>query len=191
MKPAFCGTAIVPWTSGRLTELGGSRHPPTDDAWFPSLALITLISQKHHSTEDGPARRPAIRQAAGVKMQSEGGMKQLLAIAFVLAACATIRAQQVYEPTDGVTLPTVVKSVKPQYTQEAMAQQIQGTALLECVVRADGSVEAVHIVESLDSMYGLDEQAMNALSQWQFRAGTRDGKAVAVHVKVEMSFTLK
>jgi len=118
-------------------------------------------------------------------------MKQLLAIAFVLATCATIRAQQVYEPSDGVTLPAVVKSVKPQYTQEAMAQRIQGTALLECVVRADGSVERVHIVESLDSMYGLDEQAMNALSQWQFRAGTRDGKAVAVHVKVEMSFTLK
>ena len=118
-------------------------------------------------------------------------MKQLIVIAFVLAASVMTGAQQVYQPGDDVTLPTVVKSVKPQYTQEAMAQRIEGTTLLECVVRVDGTVESVRVVESLDATYGLDEQAVNALSQWQFRPGVHDGKPVAVRVKVQMSFTLK
>lgn len=81
--------------------------------------------------------------------------------------------------------------VKPQYTQEALAARIEGTVWLEAVVLSDGTVGDVFVVRSLDSVLGLDRQAVTAMKQWEFKPGTKDGKAVAVRVEVEMTFTLK
>jgi hypothetical protein len=36
-----------------------------------------------------------------------------------------------------------------------------------------------------------DQGAINALKLWRFKPGTKEGKAVAVRVKVEMTLTLK
>jgi hypothetical protein len=49
----------------------------------------------------------------------------------------------------------------------------------------------VTVDESLDKVYGLDDQAVKAATQWTFRPGTKDGMAVAVRVHIEMRFTLK
>ena len=62
---------------------------------------------------------------------------------------------------------------------------------LETVVQPDGSVRDVKIVKSLDDVLGLDRQAVNAAKEWRFKPGTKDGKAVAVSVTLEMRFTLK
>jgi TonB family protein len=55
----------------------------------------------------------------------------------------------------------------------------------------DGSVGEVRITKSLDQQYGLDEQAIKALVQWQFKPGTKDGKPADVRISIEMSFSLK
>jgi TonB family protein len=100
-------------------------------------------------------------------------------------------ARQVYKAGNGVTLPEVVKDVRPGYTSAAMAQRIEGIVLLDAVVEADGKVNEVTVAQSLDMEFGLDEQAVNALKAWEFKPGTREGKPVAVQITVQMSFTLK
>ena len=97
----------------------------------------------------------------------------------------------VYDPGNGVTLPVVVKEVRPSYTAAAMAARIEGTVLMNCVVATDGQPTQIKVTRSLDSVYGLDDAAVSALQQWRFKAGTKDGKAVAVRVHIEMTFTLK
>jgi TonB family protein len=87
--------------------------------------------------------------------------------------------------------PVLLHETKPNYTSEAMRARIQGVALLECVVLPDGSVGDVRVVRSLDVQFGLDQQAVNALRQWRFRPGMKDGTPVAVLVTVEISFTLR
>ena len=57
-------------------------------------------------------------------------------------------------------------------------------------MRADGTVGEVRVVRSLDKRYGLDDEAVKALKQWQFTAGQKDGVAVPVVVEVEMTFTI-
>jgi periplasmic protein TonB len=116
-----------------------------------------------------------------------------VALLFVVApALASLAAQEVFtSKDDGVTLPTVVRSVKAGYTAAAMDARIEGTALLEAVVLADGNVGEVTVTRSLDMEYGLDTQAVEAVKQWLFKPGTKDGKAVAVRVTIEMRFTLK
>ena len=104
---------------------------------------------------------------------------------------ATARAQEILKPGNGVTLPVVVHEVKPDYTAEAKAARIQGTVLLGAVVLANGDVGDVKVARSLDTMFGLDQQAIDAAKQWTFKPGTKNGKPVAVLVSIELTFTLK
>jgi periplasmic protein TonB len=96
-----------------------------------------------------------------------------------------------YRPGNGVSLPKVVREVKPQYTSDAMRAKVQGVVMLECVVKSDGTVGDVRIVRSLDSTFGLDQEAINAAKQWRFAPGTRMGEPVAVLVTIELTFTLR
>jgi protein TonB len=115
-------------------------------------------------------------------------------IGILLAALvftSPVRAEQVDVNAQGVVAPRVVTSVPPAYTAEAMRARIEGQVVMSAVVKDDGTVDEIKIVKSLDSMYGLDEEAMKALKQWKFEPGTLKGKPVAVRVRVEMDFNLR
>ena len=116
----------------------------------------------------------------------------LLLSAGLLIAGNTVTGAGLQErPGNGVTMPDVLYEVKPAYTESAKQEGIQGSVMLEVVVKDDGSVGDVKVTKSLDTKHGLDEQAVKAIKQWRFKPGTKDGKAVAVLVEVEMTFTLK
>jgi periplasmic protein TonB len=92
--------------------------------------------------------------------------------------------------TFGVSNPTVVRETKPSYTADAIRNGIQGTVLLSLVVLPDGTVGEVTVTRSLDTVFGLDAQAVIAARQWLFNPGTKDGRPVAVRLFVEMTFRL-
>lgn len=92
---------------------------------------------------------------------------------------------------DQVTAPRVKRDVKPKYTREAMAAQIEGEVLLRVVVLPDGRVGSVRVLRSLDPDYGLDAEAIAAARQWRFTPGTRDGAPVSVWVTLALSFSLR
>jgi periplasmic protein TonB len=109
----------------------------------------------------------------------------------------------VFEPGSGITNPVLVKEVKPAYTGDAMRAKLQGVVEMTAIVLPDGSVDPnrIRITRSLDSTFGLDQQAIIAVKQWRFRPGTcarRDGcsgtpfgQPVPVIVSVELTFTLR
>jgi TonB family protein len=97
----------------------------------------------------------------------------------------------VYRPGNGVTLPRVLHEERPQYTSDAMRAKVQGTVLLECVVKPDGSVGDVQVIRSLDPTFGLDQQAVVAARKWRFAPGTRLGEPVPVLITIELTFTLR
>ena len=113
------------------------------------------------------------------------------AFGMVSVAAASQDAAGVYAPGQGVVAPRVLKDVNPQYTDEAKAARIQGSIWLDAVVLTDGTVGDVNVTQSLDTVHGLDDQAVKAIKQWVFEAGKKDGKPVPVRVSVEMTFTLK
>jgi bla regulator protein blaR1 len=97
--------------------------------------------------------------------------------------------REVHKPGGRVVAPKLVREVKPQYTARAMQDKVQGEVLMECVVKADGTVGDIKIVRSLDP--DLDKEAVKAAAQWLFEPGTRDGKPVNVLVTIAIAFTLK
>jgi TonB family protein len=114
-----------------------------------------------------------------------------LFLALLAVSAASVLAQDVFDPGNGVSLPTVVNQVRTDYSDAVRAAGIEGDVAMQAVVLADGTVGDVNVTRSLDSVYGLDDQAVSALKQWQFQPGTKDGKRVAVRVNVQTRFTLK
>ncbi len=115
-----------------------------------------------------------------------------IAVLSLRVTAALVRGQEeVLKPGSGVTMPEVLREVKPSYTAEAIRARVQGLVGLSVVVKNDGTVGDVTVTRSLDQKYGLDEQAVIAIKQWQFKPGTKDGKPVAVRVGVDLTFTLK
>jgi TonB family protein len=97
----------------------------------------------------------------------------------------------VYRPGNGVESPRLLRSVRPNYTAEAMRAKVQGVVRLEGVVMSDGTVGDVKITRSLDGVFGLDNEAIKAAKQFRFVPGTRFGEPVAVLVSFEIEFTLR
>ena len=116
----------------------------------------------------------------------------LVALALVVTtALASLAAQEIFTSKDGVTMPTAVKRVQAGYTTAAIEARIEGTVRMDVVVRDDGNVGDVKVTQSLDTEYGLDTEAVEAIKQWLFKPGAKDGKPVAVRVSIEMTFRLK
>ena len=94
-----------------------------------------------------------------------------------------------YRPGSGITPPSILREVQPDYTEEARRRGVQGDVELEIVVRADGTVGNVKIVRGLGS--GLDQRAVEAVRQWRFSPAKRFGTPVDVLVEVAVEFKLR
>ncbi len=88
----------------------------------------------------------------------------------------------------GVTAPQLVYSPEPEYTEAARKSKYQGTVVLHAIVDADGRVRNVRVAQGLG--LGLDEKAMEAVKQWRFVPGKKDGRPVPVAASIEVTFRL-
>jgi TonB family protein len=94
-----------------------------------------------------------------------------------------------YRPGSGITAPSILREVRPDYTDEARRRGIEGDVVLEIVVRANGSVGSVKTLQGLGS--GLDQRAADAVRQWRFNPARRYGTPVDVIVEVAVEFKLR
>jgi TonB family protein len=105
---------------------------------------------------------------------------------------APTQQEQPYRPGPGIENPQPIRSAQPKYTAEASRNRIQGVVEVEVVVLPTGAVGEVRVVKSLDTAFGLDNEAIAAAKQWLFRPGrlARDGRAVPVIVTIILEFRL-
>jgi TonB family protein len=94
----------------------------------------------------------------------------------------------VFHVGGGVTAPTLVAKVEPEYSEEARKAKYQGTVLLYVEVDPNGRAQNIRVLHSLG--LGLDERAIKAVKRWKFRPGTKDGKPVTVAAQIEVNFRL-
>ena len=169
----------------------------TAEPHLPGAAALIRRRHLHHRialiTREAAVRKESPHWSLGVGALVIAvavlGTSSLLPISTTLAADGT----QVHRPQDdpSVTMPEVVREVKPLYTAAAMQAKIEGSLYLLAVVLPNGDVGDVTVRQSLDREHGLDEAAVEAARQWKFKPGTKDGKGVAVEITIEMTFTLR
>jgi TonB family protein len=92
--------------------------------------------------------------------------------------------------TPGLVKPEPVTSSHPKYTPDALRARVAGVVELEVVVLPDGTVGAVRVVQSLDTVFGLDAAAVEAARSWTYTPGTLNGQAVPVLIRMTLSFKL-
>jgi protein TonB len=94
-----------------------------------------------------------------------------------------------YRPGSGITPPSLVREVKPVYTEEGRRRSVEGDVVMEVVVRADGGIGTVRVLQGLGS--GLDQRAIDAVRQWRFSPARRYGTPVDVLVEIAVEFRLR
>jgi outer membrane biosynthesis protein TonB len=109
--------------------------------------------------------------------------------------------------TPGLQQPRVLKEVRPNYTPEAMRAKVQGLFHLQCVVMPDGTVGRARVVRigwtdappievgaqgqrMIIELYGLDQEAIRAVSKWLFHPATVNGQPVPFLTTLTLSFRI-
>jgi TonB family protein len=88
----------------------------------------------------------------------------------------------------GVSVPEVIYSPEPSFSDEARKAKFQGIVMLLVVVGKDGRPYNVRVGQSLGM--GLDEKAIEAVRNWRFRPATFNGQPVATQIAVQVDFHL-
>lgn len=93
-----------------------------------------------------------------------------------------------YHVGGGVLPPKIISRVEPEFSEEARKNKWQGVVILRLIIGVDGKPHDISVQRTLGM--GLDEKAVEAVKQWRFEPGTKDGQPVPVEVSMEVSFRL-
>ena len=92
------------------------------------------------------------------------------------------------DPAADLTGLAPIHKVDPKYPPDLIDQNVEGEVILYAVIRADGSVDSVQVVRSVDPV--LDANAKSALSQWKFRPAMKAGVPIALEAIVHVPFKI-
>jgi TonB family protein len=106
---------------------------------------------------------------------------------------ASLQADDLEEITGGdqaeTVPPQVISRTEPDYPEEALAQEgLSGSVTLYVTVDTDGRVSSVRVAH--DGVgYGFAEAAVDAVEDWLFAPGTRDGEPVQATRPVTITYS--
>jgi TonB family protein len=145
---------------------------PTSFDYVDTLRKYSLLTRKMGRFDDAEALEARAREA------QLGRPKP---------AAAELPAG-VYKVGPGITAPSLLSKREPEYTQDARAGGVQGTTALAVDIGPDGVARNFEVIRSLEP--GLDQKAIEAVQQWRFNPGTKDGQPVTVRATIEVNFRL-
>jgi len=83
---------------------------------------------------------------------------------------------------------SILSKPQPVYTAEGRNLKIEGEVVLDLIFLASGKVQVLRVAKGLG--HGLDEAAMEAAREIQFKPAKRDGEAVDFPARVRIIFQL-
>src|SRR5437879_9554446 len=118
-------------------------------------------------------------------MQHQGPSLQQAVVA-PPPALQELNTRGLQSPQGAVVAPPPVQKVDPAYPLELMRRNVQGTVTLYAIIRSDGSVGDVRVLQGVDDR--LDAYARAALTHWRFQPATKNGNAVDLEAVVAIPF---
>jgi len=86
------------------------------------------------------------------------------------------------------TPPVPIGRAKPDYPFELRRDGITGEAIVEFIVNKEGKVSSAHVVRTTHP--GFVAPAVEAVLNWKFKPGTKNGRKVATRMQVPIVFAL-
>jgi protein TonB len=83
--------------------------------------------------------------------------------------------------------PQALQQVLPRYPSELRRRKVQGTVEVVFLVDTDGRVMEPKVDKTTNEAF--NQPALEAVRQWKFEAGTKEGKKVRFKMRVPISFS--
>ena len=80
--------------------------------------------------------------------------------------------------------PGLIRKVEPRYPPIARAARVEGTVVVDAIIRQDGTVSDGKVLKSSNPMF--EPECIQAVKQWRFTPGSQD-----VILTVTVNFTLR
>jgi TonB family protein len=211
--PLAAAPEVVNDAPGVTVDLGGAGVMHRTGVAYPAAALkqgvqgtvvveVKLdssgnVSDAHVVSGPDELRNAALQSVLQWHlMKNLAGSSRQVSITFSLPdsvpaqppAAVAVPGGVVYRAGGGVTAPVLLFKREPEYTEEARKAKYQGTVLLYVEVDPSGKATNIRVQHSLG--LGLDEKAIEAVRQWKFKPGTKDGSPVPVTANIEVNFRL-
>ena len=81
--------------------------------------------------------------------------------------------------------------VVPLYPKKARARRQEGRVILQAVIRKDGTVGDLEVLNAPPAKYKFDEAAKAAVKQWRYRPALFHGEPVDVYFTIVVDFVLR
>jgi TonB family protein len=85
--------------------------------------------------------------------------------------------------------PMKLKDVRPRYRQAWIDSNTEGSVLLQAIIGVDGRVRSVEVVSPVNA--DLEEEAIGAVSQWEFSPTWLNCEAIEVRMFVTVAFAIE
>jgi len=106
----------------------------------------------------------------------------------------------IYHPSKEVTVPKLIYSVEPEFSEQARKRKLTGATTVKFIVNADGTVRDPHVTKSAADRFtnnkdraaaaSLDEKALQAVSKYRFEPARFQGKPVSCWLTTEVDFQI-
>lgn len=95
----------------------------------------------------------------------------------------------IFDINDLEKKPMARRQLPPRYPSKAKRMGLEGFVLAEFIVDQNGNVESVIIKDSSESLF--EAPTIEAIRNWVFTPGEKDGRKVRTRVRVKIPFTLQ
>jgi protein TonB len=85
-------------------------------------------------------------------------------------------------------MPKMLKQNRPEYPPEMRNAGASGQVVVDFIVGTDGLVYNAFALSSSDQAF--EDSAVNAVSQWTFSSGQKNGQSVYTHMQVPIVFKI-
>ena len=161
-----------------------------------TMAAYASFLSKQGRVEEAQAMReralqvpPAAAQAGDLRFRGATGTGPVPpAPAPPAGSGPTLTPPGVYRVGHGISAPKLIAKVEPSYDEGDRAAGVAGTVVLSVEIEPDGRAHNAVVVRGLTP--GLDQKALDAITQWQFQPGMKDGAPVTVLATIEVNFRL-
>ena len=168
----------------------------------PQASAVLPFSRKPHLTQ---RVRLIINEEPMSKLRVSVSVTAILgffalAVQLALSSCslqvpqsdetsvAEVRPKAYRTSDEGVRAPRLIHKVEPDYTDQARDAKTEGMVVLAIEVGPDGKAHNIQVLRSLNE--GLDNNAIEAVRQWEFKPGMKGGEPVTVRANVEVNYRL-
>jgi TonB family protein len=149
----------------------------TNRAVLPPLVVEVVAGDKHSTVHPGS-------NVAKVEIPSASSRPTTLRASMTsLPMNAAAHERLVSETT-----PDFHQSIESPYPALGQHTRVQGTVVLQAIVRADGSIQDLRV---LSGPAILSSAAQEAVRQWRFKPYMENGEAVETVAKITVNFTIR